>query len=154
MNQSIKMNPYTSYYVNQVGTGIPAFQGIRYQRGHGFFGRIFSSVVPFLKNLLPELGKKVLPSAVGLATDIIEGQNVKQSALNRLKQAGTDVAEETIDQIKTRLQKRKANDQEGARRNKQRKKRVTFVPKKTNKTNKKKANKKRRRRRKLPNYLK
>src|SRR5277367_1284114 len=97
------MNPYASYYVNQVGSGLPGFQGIRYQRGHGFFGRLFSSVVPLLKQVLPALGKRILPSAVGLAQDIIAGENVKQSTLSRLKEAGTNVADEGLDILKSKL---------------------------------------------------
>jgi hypothetical protein len=66
------MNPYTTYYVNQVGSGLPGFQGIRYQRGHGFFGRLFSNtILPFVKQLLPGIGKRALPSVAGLAQDNI-----------------------------------------------------------------------------------
>jgi hypothetical protein len=97
------MNPYTNYYVNQVGTGLPGFQGIRYQRGDGFF----SALLPFFKSLLPALGKigqRALPSAVNLASDIISGENVKQSALSRLKEAGRDVLDETGKQLNLRFQ--------------------------------------------------
>ena len=31
-------NPYVYYYKTQAGSGLPAFEGIQYQRGHGFFG--------------------------------------------------------------------------------------------------------------------
>ena len=100
------MNFYAPYYLNQVGTGLPGFQGIRFQRGHGFFGRIFSNtLLPFFKQLLPAVGKRVLPSAMDLAQDIMSGANVKQSALNRLGEAGKNVADETLDQIKSRIQK-------------------------------------------------
>jgi hypothetical protein len=100
------MNPYNNYYLNQVGSGLPGFQGVRYQRGGGFFGRLFSGTIfPFLKQLLPELGKRALPSVAGLGQDILSGENVKESALKRLKTMGHDIADETIDQVKTRLQR-------------------------------------------------
>lgn len=100
------MNPYTNYYINQVGGGLPAFSGIRYQRGHGFFGRLFSNtVLPFFKQLLPAIGKRALPSAIGLAQDVLSGQNVGKSTLSRLEEMGRNVADETMDQIKTKLQK-------------------------------------------------
>ena len=98
------MNPYASYYVNQVGSGLPGFQGIRYQRGHGFFGRLLSgAIMPFLKQVLPSLGKRILPSFAGLAQDIVAGENVKQSAISRLKEAGTNVADESLEMLKSKL---------------------------------------------------
>jgi hypothetical protein len=100
------MNPYTNYYINQVGSGLPGFQGIRYQRGHGFFGRFFSNtLLPFVKQLLPGIGKRALPSVAGLAQDILSGENVGKSALQRLKTLGTDVANETLSQLSSKFQK-------------------------------------------------
>jgi len=100
------MNPYSSYYVNQVGSGLPGFQGIRYQRGHGFFGRLFSNtLLPFIKQLLPGIGKRALPSVAGLAQDIISGENVGKSALKRLKTFGSDAADETLTQLTNKFQK-------------------------------------------------
>lgn len=98
-------NPYIQYYTDQVGSGLPGFQGIRYQRGHGFFGRLFSGIGSFVKGIAPSLFKKALPSAVGFAQDIISGENVGQSAKRRLTEAGKDVANETLDQIKSKIQK-------------------------------------------------
>lgn len=97
-------NHYQSYYVNQVGSGLQGFQGVRYQKGHGFFGRILSGVLPFFRELFPILGKKALTSGVGLAQDILEGQNFKQAASKRLKTAGRDMATETLDKLKSKVQ--------------------------------------------------
>ena len=97
-------NPYIEYYTQQAGTGLSAFQGVRYQRGHGFFGRLFSGIGNFVKGLAPNLFKKTLPTAIGFAQDVIEGQNVGQSAKNRLIQAGKVAANETLDHIKTKIQ--------------------------------------------------
>ena len=100
------MNPYTSYYENQVGSGLPGFQGIRYQRGHGFFGRLFSNtLLPFVKQLLPGIGKRALPSVAGFAQDILSGENVGKSALKRLKTLGSDVTDETLSQLSSKFQK-------------------------------------------------
>ena len=43
------INPYIQIYNNQVGSGLAAYQGVRYQRGHGFFGRLFGGVFNFIK---------------------------------------------------------------------------------------------------------
>ena len=97
------MNPYLSYYNNQVGTGLAGFQGLRYQKGHGWFGRLFTSVLPFMKQVLPALGKRALPSGISLAQDILSGENVGRSAVKRLKEAGRNIADESVDMIKTKL---------------------------------------------------
>ena len=81
------MNPYTQYYTNQIG-GISGFSGVRYQRGHGFFGRLFSGIGGFLRSIAPSLGKRALPSAIGLAEDIISSEIVAKSAKHRLIEAG------------------------------------------------------------------
>jgi hypothetical protein len=99
------MNPYASYYVNQVGSGLAGYSGIRYQRGGGFFGRLFSGIGNFVKELLPAAGKRILPSGIGLAQDVLAGENVLKSAKSRLIEAGKNVADETLEQIKFRLQK-------------------------------------------------
>jgi hypothetical protein len=127
-----KMNQYTQYYVNQAGSGLPGFQGIRYQKGHGFFGRLFSNtLLPFIKRLLPALGKRALPSAIGLAQDIMSGENVGRSTLNRLGDIGKNVADETLDQLKTRIQKgsgrkRKCRKQSTSRVTTRRKRRKSY----------------------------
>ena len=97
-------NPYINYYTAQVGSGISGFQGVRYQRGHGFFGRLFSGIGSFVKDLAPGLFKRALPSAIGLAQDVISGENVGQSAKKRLIEAGRNVADETLDKIKSKVQ--------------------------------------------------
>ena len=97
-------NPYSNYYNNQAGSGLSGFQGVRYQRGHGFFGRMFSGLGNFVKDLAPGLFKRALPSAIGLAQDVLAGENVGKSAKKRLIEAGKNVADETIDKIKTKIQ--------------------------------------------------
>ena len=97
-------NPYIQYYADQAGSGISAFQGVRYQRGHGFFGRLFSGLGNFVKGLAPGLFRKTLPTAIGFANDIIEGENVGKSAKKRLFEAGKVAANETLDHIKSKIQ--------------------------------------------------
>jgi hypothetical protein len=98
------INPYIQYYNNQVGTGLPVFQGVRTQKGHGFFGRIIGGIGSFIKSLAPGLLSALLPSATGLAQDVIEGKNFKDSAKSRLVDAGKSAANTTLDHIKTKIQ--------------------------------------------------
>lgn len=99
-------NPYIDYYSAQAqyGGALSGFAGVRTQRGHGFFGRLISGIGSFVKDLLPSIGKRALPSAINLAQDVIAGENVGQAAKRRLKEAGRNIADETLDKLKTRLQ--------------------------------------------------
>ncbi len=113
------MTSYKHYYLDQIGGslpgfagvkfqrghGLPGFIGVRYQRGHGFFGRLFGGIGSFIKELIPSLGKRALPSAIGLAQDIMSGENVGTAAKMRLKEAGKNIADETLTNIQNRLQK-------------------------------------------------
>ena len=97
-------NPYITYYNNQSGDGLAHFQGLRVQRGHGFFGSLISGLGSILKGFAPGLFKSVLPSKIGLAEDLISGQDFKSSAKTRLKEAGKSAGNYTLDNLKNRLQ--------------------------------------------------
>jgi len=91
------MAEFTSYYVNQAGTGITGYSGIRYQKGHGFFGKIFSSaVLPILKYL----GKKALSTGVSIGADVLQGENLKKTMKKRLKSTGLDIAEDALEKLR------------------------------------------------------
>lgn len=87
------MNPYNTYYVNQAGSGISVYSGSRYQRGHGLFGKLFSSaILPALKFL----GKQALGTGVNVAQDVLHGENFKKSVIRRAKQSGRNTASSAI----------------------------------------------------------
>ena len=91
------MAEFTNYYVNQAGTGITGYSGIRYQKGHGFFGKIFSSaVLPILKYL----GKKALSTGVSVGADVLQGENLKKTMKKRLKSTGLDIAEDALEKLR------------------------------------------------------
>lgn len=96
------MNPYTNYYLNQAGSGLSGFSGNRYQRGHGFFGKLFSSaVLPALKFL----GRQALSTGVGVAEDVLEGKNFKESAKRRAIESGRATARAAVKRAKDYTQK-------------------------------------------------
>ena len=96
---------YLIHYKNQIGGSIPVYTGqVRFQRGMGWFSRLLGGIGNFFKGAAPSIAKRALPSAIGLAQDIVEGQNVGHSALNRLKEAGKNVADETLEQLKKKIQ--------------------------------------------------
>jgi hypothetical protein len=78
-----------NYYLKQAGDGLPlqTFVGLRYQRGAGFFGRVFvSQILPLLRYL----GSK----ALGTGKSILE--DIKTSATNRVIDTVQEVAREAI----------------------------------------------------------
>lgn len=78
-----------SYYLEQAGNGaaIQSFVGARYQRGGGFFSRLFTSkVLPLLRYL----GDKALNTGKAIFED------VKTSTTNRIIDTVQEVAQEAI----------------------------------------------------------
>ena len=94
-------NPYVEYYTNQAGTGLTGFQGYRYQRGHGFFGNLYSSII---KPLAKYFGKKALSTGVQMGKDILSGQNFKESAKKRLIDLGEEAGYDGIKRAKQYFQ--------------------------------------------------
>lgn len=91
-----------NYYLKQAGDGLPlqVFSGVRYQRGYGFFGRIFKThVLPILKYL----GSQALDTGKAIFNDI------KTSATNRVLDKVQEVASEVI----KRKRKLSVSDQVG-----------------------------------------
>lgn len=99
-------NNYQEYYCFQAGSGLPGFQGLRYQKGYGFFGRLLrGTILPFLKTA----GKKAAKEGIGLAEDLMAGQKIKTAAKNRGKSLAKQVARDAIELAKSKI----ASQQEG-----------------------------------------
>lgn len=94
------MNPYIRYYQDQVGSGLVGFEGVKYQKGHGFFGRLISS---FAKPLLSYFGKKALSTGRDIASDLLEGKNIKESVKTRAKETLKKVGEDSLEYGKRKL---------------------------------------------------
>jgi hypothetical protein len=146
-------NPYVQYYRNQAGSGITGFQGTRYQRGHGFFSKIFSFALPILKQIFPILGKQALNTGVDIAQDVLSGNNFRESSKSRLKEAGSNLLNVALDKLNQKGSGRK-------KRRSSRKKRLTLKSrprqikrKKTKGVNKKYRKRRRKRRNFKSNFL-
>jgi hypothetical protein len=91
-------NPYVEYYKDQAGSGITGFQGVRYQRGYGFFGRLLSKAI---YPLLRFLGKQAFNTGVNIASDVYDNKKGwKESAKERFKETGRTIAKAGIDRAK------------------------------------------------------
>ena len=124
-------NPYAEYYRNQAGSGLTKYEGIQYQRGHGFFGTLFSSII---KPLVKYLGRKALETGVSLGSDVMKGQNFKESLKSNLKRTGEVMIDDGAKRAKKYVQT-------GNGKRKKRRRNVNSVKRKTNKRKKSKVKK-------------
>ena len=93
---------YENYYLSQVGHGMPYFAGVRVQQGYGLgnrFSFIAKSVLPLVKKGAKTLEKQVLQSGVEFASDLLQGKNVKQAAINQAKAAGSNLLQATQQRV-------------------------------------------------------
>lgn len=95
------MDPYTAYYVNQAGSGLTGFQGVRYQRSHGIFGRFFRGTLP---GILKYLGKQAVGATADIASDMIDGVPFKETAKSRLTARGKRIVEDVVSRGKEAIQ--------------------------------------------------
>ena len=107
------MKPHESYYMRQIGHGSPYLSGAAYQKGYGL-GGIFSSIaktiMPLIKSSAKTVGKQVLRSGVGFASDVLKGKNAKQAAIDRAKSGGSHLLNAALKKRKRpakKLQKKK-----------------------------------------------
>lgn len=112
------------YYAHQAGTGLAAYGGIRFQKGHGFFGRIIKGAVPLIRQLLPYLGKKALDTGVSIVSDVYNRKNPKEAIKANLKKTAGNIADDALVRVRTKFRG------EGIKRRTTRK-RKSRAPKKT-----------------------
>lgn len=124
------MTGLDSYYSQQAGSGVSIYHGVRYQRGHGFFGRFFKgSLLP----LLQSVGHKLLSTGVDVADDVV---NRSMDPMESLKMRGRVAAKDTVNDLITRARtKLSAVPQAGGGRRKS----IKGVAKKKRRTIKKKT---------------
>lgn len=86
----------------QRGGAIRGFAGrdVQFGNGLGAFGRtLFRWARPVLKYL----GKETLKAGSNIANDVLAGTSIKESARSRLKEAGTQIADDTAVAVKKKL---------------------------------------------------
>ena len=93
-------NPYIEYYRVQAGSGLTAYEGVQYQRGHGFFG---PGLLKFFSPILKWFGNKAVSTAVKVGSDFLGGKNIKDSLTENLKRTGADMLDEGVAQVKNSL---------------------------------------------------
>ena len=89
---------------------MPYFSGARTQQGYGLgnlFSSIAESVLPLVKSGAKAVGKKIL-QGVDFASDVLNGKNAKQAAIDRAKSAGSNLLQAAKRKAKPKkIQKKK-----------------------------------------------
>ena len=89
------------FYLNQAGSGISPYEGVRFQRGHGFFSTFIKGrLLPILKSVLPYLGKTALEAGLNIAQGVKEGQSFKEASKSTLKRKAFNIAEDGLEQLR------------------------------------------------------
>jgi len=95
------MNEFDDYYMNQAGSGIGGFEGLKYnQLGGSIWGGIFKNT---LLPLLKYVGKKAASTGLNVADDYFSGRKMKESIKDQLKSTAKVMASDA----KSKLQKGK-----------------------------------------------
>ena len=99
-------NPYLHFYRLQAGGDLAHYEGVRYQRGRGWFKKLGGRIMPALKYL----GKNALAAATSFLGDVAAGRDVKTALKRTALDAGSKVAED----ISQKVRKMASNVQSGS----------------------------------------
>lgn len=90
---------FEDYYVNQAGNGLGYYKGQSSQKGYGiggWFRKLFRSALLFITKGAKSVGKEVLRTGTQIANDLLEGQNIQESAKMRAKETGRKLAKKAL----------------------------------------------------------
>ncbi|GBN93476.1 hypothetical protein AVEN_83817-1 [Araneus ventricosus] len=78
---------FQEHYTNHKDSGIPYYEGVSFQKGYEL-GGIFRAALPFLVKGGKALGKEVLITGTNVINDVVSGEDIKNAAKRRSKEAG------------------------------------------------------------------
>ena len=126
---------WNNYYMEQAGGGLDYnyFRGNVYQKGYGLggtFRRFFKWVIPLIKtHAVPKIesgfksvGREFLTSAANIATDVVNGRDLKESARENVNNSINTVKNRIENSLIGSGKKRKAKSQKSIKANKKFKK--------------------------------
>ena len=123
-------DPYTKYYLEQAGHGLPVFSGARTQRGHGLgniFGGLAKMVLPLVKSALPTIKRQAAKTGMRIASDVLRGKSPKNAVKDRALEAGNEMLQRVIDRpINTKAKRKRVSSSRRKPPNKRLKKRDIF----------------------------
>ena len=127
-------NPYFLYYQNQAGFGMPVFEGMQYQRGHGWFGDALNTI--YSKVIRPGgeyLLNKVWDTTKKIGSDVMNGKNALDSLKSNLIGAAEDTIQDGAQRIKKFIQTGQGVRRRRRRRGKRSKQRIGKILQKVKK---------------------
>jgi hypothetical protein len=110
MNVVSLHNPYIAYYRGQAGGTLSVFRGSQTQRGYGiggFFASLFRRALPLITRGAKVVGKELVRTGVKVASDVMEGQDIKDSAKKRFIHTGEKLAGKLVDHVRAQSGGRK-----------------------------------------------
>ena len=90
---------YEKYYTNQAGGALPAFHGTRIQRRYelgGILRGMFNWLLPHAKTAAKTIGNEALRTGVGVAQDVMQGQDFQSSIKSRAANSVRGLAKRAI----------------------------------------------------------
>jgi hypothetical protein len=95
-----------AYYLNQAGSGIAGYSGVRYQRGNGFFGRLIrGGILPLIKQVLPYFGRNVVATGANIMQDVLDGKEIKASTKRNLSLTARRALQDGVNKTREYAQK-------------------------------------------------
>lgn len=92
---------YASYYKHQVGSGnIAIYKGRVSQRGHGI-GGMLSGLLRGATPIFKSIGKSLLKAGMGVAHDVLSGENIKHSLSHRGRSVGKQLIKKSVRALST-----------------------------------------------------
>ena len=117
---------YEEYYQRQVGDGLSVYSGRTVMDGDGigsFLGGMLKKMTPALKSVAKTVGR----NALGIDRDVVDGKDLKQSAMRGLRSAGGEVLGDVFNAVSvdnyhapTRPSRKRASRRGGGSRKKKR----------------------------------
>ena len=89
------------------GADFEIYRGVPYQRGRGLgglFRGIWNVAVPILRSIGADVGKEALQSAAQLASDVAQGEDIKQSLKRNTARATRNVLQSTAKKLDNQQQ--------------------------------------------------
>ena len=87
----------------QSGHGLGAYAGERFQRGYGLgaiFGPLLRTILPMAKTVGKAVGKQALRTGATIASDVLAGEDVKESLKARSRQGADRLLNKGIKAMK------------------------------------------------------
>lgn len=93
---------FEEHYAGHVGSGLPYYSGVSYQKGYGIggiFRRLFRSALPFLIKGAKTVGKEALLTGSRIASDVLEGDNFKVATKKRTREASKTLTQKAVNKV-------------------------------------------------------